>query len=56
MTVYSETPPRLLRKLGAFDVTPEPGVQELDVWLLAGETFLTLIVGWLLIPRQPRKD
>ena len=37
VSIYSETPPRLLRKLGAFDVTPEPSVQELDVWLLAGE-------------------
>ncbi len=37
ITVYSETPPRLLRKLGAFDATPEPTVHELDVWLLAGE-------------------
>lgn len=37
VTVYSETPPRLLRKLGAFDATPEPAVHELDVWLLAGE-------------------
>jgi len=32
-----KTPPRLLRKLGDFDVTPEPDVHELDVWLLAGE-------------------
>ena len=38
VTVYSETPPHLLRKLGNFDVTPEPGVKELEVWLLAGET------------------
>lgn len=38
ITVYSETPPHLLRKLGNFDVTPEPTVQGLDVWLLAGET------------------
>ncbi|MDB6033913.1 MAG: hypothetical protein JWM16_4251 [Verrucomicrobiales bacterium] len=38
ITVYSETPPRLLRMLGKFDVTPEPSVKELDVWLLAGET------------------
>jgi hypothetical protein len=37
VSIYSETPPRLLRKLGAFDVTPEPSVQELDVWLLEGE-------------------
>ncbi len=36
--VYSETPPRLLRRLGNFDVAPEPTVGELDVWLLAGET------------------
>ncbi len=38
VTIYSETPPRLLRLLGSFDVTPEPSVKELDVWLLAGET------------------
>jgi hypothetical protein len=37
VTITSETPPRLLRKLGDFDVTPEPGVHELDGWLLAGE-------------------
>ena len=37
ITITAETPPRLLRKLGDFDVTPEPGVHELDVWLLAGE-------------------
>ncbi len=37
VTITAETPPRLLRKLGDFDVTPEPSVQELDVWLLAGE-------------------
>jgi mono/diheme cytochrome c family protein len=38
ITIYSETPPRLLRRLGAFDATIEPGVAELDVYLLAGET------------------
>ena len=37
ITITAETPPRLLRHLGDFDVTPEPGVHELDVWLLAGE-------------------
>ncbi len=37
VTITAETPPRLLRKLGDFDVTPEPGVHELDAWLLAGE-------------------
>jgi hypothetical protein len=37
VTITSETPPRLLRKLGDFDVTPEPGLHELDTWLLAGE-------------------
>jgi hypothetical protein len=37
VTITSETPPRLLRKLGDFDVTPEPGLHELDAWLLAGE-------------------
>lgn len=37
VTITAETPPRLLRTLGHFDVTPEPAVRELDVWLLAGE-------------------
>lgn len=38
VTVYSEIPPRQLRWLGKFDVTPDPAVHELDVWLLEGET------------------
>jgi hypothetical protein len=37
VTITAETPPRLLRHLGDFDVTPEPAVHELDVWLLEGE-------------------
>ncbi len=38
VTLYAQTPPRLLRWIGAVDVSPEPSVQELEVWLLAGET------------------
>ena len=38
VNIYSEMPPRQLRHLGAFDVTPEPGIDEMDVYLLAGET------------------
>jgi hypothetical protein len=38
VSLYAETPPRLLRKLGSFDVTPEPSVSELEVYLLKGET------------------
>ncbi|MBN8248251.1 MAG: DUF1592 domain-containing protein [Verrucomicrobia bacterium] len=38
ITVYSEAPPRQLRRLGAFDLTPEPEAHELTAWLLAGET------------------
>ena len=37
ITITAETPPRLLRHLGDFDITPEPAVHELDVYLLAGE-------------------
>ena len=37
VTITAETPPRLLRHLGDFDVSPEPSVHELEVWLLAGE-------------------
>jgi hypothetical protein len=39
ITITAETPPRLLRHLGDFDVTPEPFVHELDVYLLEGELF-----------------
>ena len=38
VTIYADTPPRLLRKLGSFDVNPDPTVQELEVYLLDGET------------------
>jgi hypothetical protein len=38
LTIYSELPPRALRRLGAFDVGTEPTVNELDVQLLVGET------------------
>jgi mono/diheme cytochrome c family protein len=38
VTIYSEAPPRQLRYLGKFDVQPDPITNELDVWLLAGET------------------
>ncbi len=37
ISITAETPPRLLRHLGDFDITPEPTVHELDVHLLAGE-------------------
>jgi len=37
VTITAETPPQLLRKLGDFDVAPDPGLHELDSWLLAGE-------------------
>jgi hypothetical protein len=40
VTIYSDTPPRILRKQGSFDVGPEPTIRELDVWLLKGETIL----------------
>jgi hypothetical protein len=38
VTLYAESPPHLLRRLGAVDVGVEPTVVELDVHLLAGET------------------
>jgi hypothetical protein len=38
ITIYADTPPRLLRKLGSFDVAPEPTICEMEVYLLAGET------------------
>jgi len=38
VTLYSEIPPRQMRRLGSFDVHPEPTVNELDVYLLKGES------------------
>lgn len=38
VTIYSDFPPRQLRKLGTCDVTPDPSVSEMDVYLLKGET------------------
>jgi mono/diheme cytochrome c family protein len=38
VTIYSDTSPRILRKLGSFDVGPAPTVREIDTYLLAGET------------------
>ena len=38
VTIYADTPPRLLRKLGSFDVNPDHTVCEMEVWLVAGET------------------
>lgn len=38
VTLYAEIPPRQMRLLGTFDVTPEPAVREMEVFLLAGET------------------
>ena len=38
VTIYADTPPRSLRKLGSFDFGTDPTVQEIDTWLLAGET------------------
>ena len=35
--ITADTPPGRLRTIGDFDVTPDPSVHELDVWLLAGE-------------------
>ncbi len=38
VVIYSRAEPRQLRRLGEFDFQVQPSVQELEVWLLAGET------------------
>ncbi|MCY2977011.1 MAG: DUF1592 domain-containing protein, partial [Planctomycetota bacterium] len=38
VAIYSVSPPRQLRKLGEFDFQIEPSIQELDVYLLKGES------------------
>ncbi len=38
VTLYSEVPPREMRKLGSFDVGPEPVVNEVEVYLLKGDS------------------
>ncbi len=36
--LYSEVPPREMRRLGSFDVGPEPSVNEIEVYLIKGES------------------
>ncbi|MBG86373.1 MAG: hypothetical protein CMO80_05665 [Verrucomicrobiales bacterium] len=38
ITIYADTPPRVLRRLGHFDFGPQQSVQEIEVWLEEGET------------------
>lgn len=38
VTIYADSQARTLRKLGSFDVNPQPTVREMTVYLLAGET------------------
>ncbi len=38
VTLYSSTPPRQLRLLGSLDFSTEPTVQEMDTYLLPGES------------------
>jgi hypothetical protein len=38
VTIYASSPPRQLRLLGSFDLGVEPTLNELDVYLLKGET------------------
>ncbi|HEY2343023.1 MAG TPA: DUF1587 domain-containing protein, partial [Chthoniobacteraceae bacterium] len=38
VTIYAAKSPQQLRRLGAFDTSPEASTSELDVWLLPGET------------------
>ena len=38
VTLYSEVPPREMRRLGSFDVKPEPAVNEVEVYLVKGES------------------
>lgn len=38
VTIYAERPPQVLRKLGSFDVNPDPTTNEIEAYLIAGET------------------
>jgi hypothetical protein len=38
ITLYAEIPPRQMRYLANVDVSPEPSIQEVEVWLLKDET------------------
>ncbi len=38
VTLYSEIPPRQMRRLGSFDVHPEASINEVEVYLLKGES------------------
>jgi mono/diheme cytochrome c family protein len=38
VTLYAQAPPRLLRLIGSVDFSVDPSVQELDTWLVGGES------------------
>lgn len=38
ITLYSEIPPRQMRRLGSFDIQPEASVNEIEVYLLRGKS------------------
>jgi hypothetical protein len=38
VTLYSEVDPREMRRLGSFDVRPEPTINEVEVYLLKGDS------------------
>ncbi len=38
VVLYAEVPPRTVRSIGSFTVNPEPGVYEVEAYLLKGET------------------
>ncbi|MCM8538860.1 MAG: DUF1592 domain-containing protein, partial [Lentisphaeraceae bacterium] len=56
VAIYSERPPRQMRKLGAFNAFPDPGVQEMEVYLLKGETIrVDAVRFWRVRPPKPTR-
>ncbi|HEY2416076.1 MAG TPA: DUF1592 domain-containing protein [Pirellulaceae bacterium] len=38
VSIYADATPAIYRKLGSFDVGPDPTVRTIDAWMMAGET------------------
>ena len=56
IAIYSERPPRQMRKLGSFNAFPDPGVQEMTVYLLKGETIrVDAVRFWRVRPPKPTR-
>ena len=57
IVIYSERPPRQMRKIGSFNSFPDPSIQEMEVYLLKGETIrVDAVRFWRVRPGAGRQN